>query len=85
MTPEEVARKHRQQREGAAVEEFLFSLSPPVGGRIGNIGNTDGYLYAKKEGDKYFWAMSTYKEPDWEEITKSFFDELMRHRESLTQ
>ena len=78
MTPEEVGQKHRQQREDAAVEEFLHLLAPPIGGRIGNIGNADGCLYAKKEGDRYFWAMSTYKEPDWEEIPEALFFELMK-------
>lgn len=60
-----------------------FTPERPSSLPIGDIGNTDGSLFAKQEGGKYFWCISTYKEPFWEEISKSLFDELIKHRESL--
>jgi hypothetical protein len=48
---------------------------------IGEIGNYYGGLNAKKEGDKFFWAVENYDGYCWEEISESLYLELIKHNE----
>jgi hypothetical protein len=51
---------------------------------IGDIGNYYGGLCVRESAEQFFWAIEDYAEgPEWEEIPKSLYDELMRYQDGI--
>lgn len=45
------------------------------------IGNQYGSLVIKELDNKYYWAIEDFDGVDWREISKSLYDELLKHRD----
>ena len=51
---------------------------------IGDIGNEYGGLEVKEENGSCFWCIEDcFNNFDWKEITKSLYDELMKHQDNI--
>ena len=44
------------------------------------IGNYYGSLLISRYKDKFYWGIENYDGTDWEEITKSLFEELVKFK-----
>ena len=50
---------------------------------IGEIGNAYGSLEVTQQGDKYYWTITGYEGGELEEISKSLYEELIKHQRML--
>jgi len=51
---------------------------------IGDIGNCYGGLSVKEAGGRYYWSIEDWDGHDWEEITKSLYNALLRFKKNGT-
>jgi len=47
--------------------------------RIGKISNYYGGLWVKQEGRRYYFSIENYAGDEWEEISETLYNELLKH------
>lgn len=52
---------------------------------IGDIGNYYGGLLVKSEGDSYYWSIENYDGNYWHKISKSLYEELIKHDDRVKE